>query len=278
MGFFLCAASSRPLVVVVLALLLLAASLPQAMSLQRTGRMARQLAFAPAPSSRRARSPRSPMLARRKTSSTTSTAAELPWFALSASVQEEVDPGVVEGTDLRVLKYPHPSLRAPNAEIADAELRDGSVARIAKEMFLVMYAAEGVGLAAPQVGVNKRLMVYNESGDRKKWLDEVVMVNPVITDFSEAVDVGTEGCLSFPDMSGEVQRSKWIKVEALTLKGKKMKKKFTGWEARIFQHEYDHLDGVVYIDRLLPESKEEVAARLDELVEEYDPANGEPAL
>ena len=74
----------------------------------------------------------------------------------------------MEGTDLRVLKYPHPSLRAPNAEITEAELKDGSISRIAKEMFAVMYAAAGVGLAAPQVGVNKRLMVYNESGDKKE--------------------------------------------------------------------------------------------------------------
>lgn len=198
--------------------------------------------------------------------------------SLLASLQEEVDPGVVEGTDLRIVKYPHPSLRAKNAEISEEELKDGSISKIAKEMFLVMYAAQGVGLAAPQVGINKQLMVYNESGDQKKWLDEVVMVNPKIVQFSEAVDIETEGCLSFPDMNGDVQRSKWIKVEALNLKGKKIKKKFTGWEARIFQHEYDHLDGVVYIDRLVEESKEQVKERLEELVNEFDSSNGEPAL
>lgn len=132
----------------------------------------------------------------------------------SSSLEKEVDPGVVEGTDLRVLKYPHPSLRAENEEITKEQLKDGSIAKIAKEMFLVMYAAEGVGLAAPQVGINKRLMVYNESGDKAKWLDEVVMVNPRITAYSEGTDVATEGCLSFPDMDGEVQRSKWIKVRA----------------------------------------------------------------
>ena len=69
-----------------------------------------------------------------------------------------------------------------------------------------------------------------------------------------------------------------IKVEALSLKGRKIKKKFQGWEARIFQHEYDHLDGVVYIDRLLPDSKSSVEGRLKELVDEYDTSNGEPAL
>ena len=185
------------------------------------------------------------------------------------SVKEEVDPGVVEGTDLRVLKYPDPSLRAENAECTEEELKDGTIGKIAKEMFMVMYAAEGVGLAAPQVGINKKLMVYNESGDKKKWLDEIVMVNPKIVEFSEAKDVEIEGCLSFPNMNGKVERSKWIKVEAQNLKGKKIKKKFKGWESRIFQHEYDHLDGVVYTDRLDEDGRLEVQPVLDELVEDF---------
>mmetsp|Transcript_26420 Transcript_26420/g.50187 ORF Transcript_26420/g.50187 Transcript_26420/m.50187 type:complete len:257 (+) Transcript_26420:146-916(+) len=187
------------------------------------------------------------------------------------STTEEVDPGVIEGTDLRVLKYPHPALRAKNEEIPlEALTGPGSdIAKIAKEMFLVMYATGGVGLAAPQVGINKKLMVYNESGDPKKWMQEVIMVNPKIVEYSQATDVENEGCLSFPDMRGDVERSKWIKVEALNLKGKKIKKKFNGWEARIFQHEWDHLDGVVYIDRLSEERRKEVQPRLDELIAEH---------
>jgi peptide deformylase len=191
------------------------------------------------------------------------------FMKLFSSVDEEVDPGVVEGTDLRVLKYPHPALRAPNSQVTQEELDDGSIKKLAKEMFLVMYATQGVGLAAPQVGVNKRLMVYNESGDKKKWLDEVVMINPEIVEFSEGMDVENEGCLSFPNMRGDVERSKWIKVEAQNLKGKKIKKKFKAWEARIFQHEYDHLDGVVYPDRLTEEGRSEVQPRLDELSAEF---------
>jgi peptide deformylase len=200
--------------------------------------------------------------------------------ALSAREETEVDPGVVEGTDLRILKYPHAALRAPNAVVTLSELEDGSIAKLAREMFLVMYAAQGVGLAAAQVGINKRLMVYNESGDRTKWLNEVILVNPTITEFSDTTDIETEGCLSFPNMNGSVQRSKWIKVEAMNLKGKVTKKKFKGYEARIFQHEYDHLDGIVYIDRLADdESKANVAQRLEELIQEHDSAtHGEPAL
>jgi peptide deformylase len=185
------------------------------------------------------------------------------------SIKEETDPGVVEGTNLRLLKYPHPALRADNVEISEAELRDGSVAALAREMFLVMYAAGGVGLAAPQVGVNKRLLIFNESGDRKKWLEETVLVNPRIVEFSEAKDVDLEACLSFPNMDGDVERSKWIKVEALNLKGRKIKKKFDGWTSRVFQHEFDHLEGTVYIDRLNDKDRSEIRPKLDKLVETF---------
>jgi peptide deformylase len=126
--------------------------------------------------------------------------------------KEEIDPGVVEGTDLRIVKYPHPCLRAKNDEVALPDEQE-SISKLAKEMLKVMYAAEGVGLAAPQVGVNKRLMVYNPTGDSKKWLEEKILVNPQIVEFSEAKDEDIEGCLSFPQMNGEVIRSKWIKVE-----------------------------------------------------------------
>mmetsp|Transcript_6018 Transcript_6018/g.9127 ORF Transcript_6018/g.9127 Transcript_6018/m.9127 type:complete len:250 (+) Transcript_6018:84-833(+) len=207
----------------------------------------------------------------RSTRTLSSTCTTKTMTSLKSSVEEveEVDPGEVDGTDFRVLKYPHPALRAPNVEITEEELKSGEFSKIAKEMFLVMYATKGVGLAAPQVGINKRLMVFNQSGDKKKWLEEVVMANPKIVEYSDAVDVETEGCLSFPGMDGDVMRSKWIKVEAQKLNGKKMKKKFIGWEARIFQHEYDHLDGIVYPDRLEEEGKGLVKERLGELVEEF---------
>ena len=228
------------------------------MSFQKAGRLARRLAgvrTAPSASSRFIPRIQWP------------TVSDL--WGTGPGVEKEVDPGVVEGTDLRIVKYPHPALRAENAEITPEELKDGSIAQIAKEMLLVMYAADGVGLAAPQVGINKRLMVYNEWGDKQRWLDEVIMVNPRITEFSDAKDIAEEGCLSFPDMGGDVERSKWIKVEALNLRGKKIKRKFTGWEARIFQHEYDHLDGTVYIDRLTEEGRSKVQPQLDELIKEF---------
>eukprot|EP00612_Vaucheria_litorea_P008792 CAMPEP_0171479430 /NCGR_PEP_ID=MMETSP0946-20130122/5424_1 /TAXON_ID=109269 /ORGANISM="Vaucheria litorea, Strain CCMP2940" /LENGTH=191 /DNA_ID=CAMNT_0012010367 /DNA_START=141 /DNA_END=719 /DNA_ORIENTATION=- len=178
--------------------------------------------------------------------------------------KEEIDPGVISG--LEIVKYPHPSLRNKNEEVTKF---DSDLKALSKKMFDLMYASNGVGLAAPQVGVNKRLMVFNPDGDSVKWLSEITLVNPKIIEKSKSEESENEGCLSFPGIRGTVSRSKWIKVEAMNTKGGKIKKKFEGWEARIFQHEYDHLDGVVFTDRFDGESKDNAKARLDELINEF---------
>lgn len=184
-------------------------------------------------------------------------------------VEEEIDPGKVEGTDLQVLRYPHPLLRAPNATVQPDEFND-ELKQIAKEMLLVMYASRGVGLAAPQVGINKRLMVFNPEGDSQAFLKEVVMVNPEIVGKSKKTLVEPEACLSFPGMNGNVRRHEWVKIEATRLNGKKFKVRFEGWVARIFQHEFDHLQGILYPDKLeTDEDRANVKERLAELVEEY---------
>ena len=211
-------------------------------------------------------------LARSKRSSSwiiSSWSDTIPLSSLFASNTEEEDPGKVDGTDLYIRKYPHPCLRAVNAEVSKEEIESGDISKLTKEMFIIMYATNGCGLAAPQVGINKRLMVYNVSGDPKRWLDEVVMINPTIVEFSEGKDIENEGCLSFPKLRGDVERSKWIKVEALNLKGKTIKKKFVGWDARVFQHEYDHLDGVVCTDRMNERSKVAAKNQLDQWIAEF---------
>lgn len=190
---------------------------------------------------------------------------------MALEVEQEVDPGILPGTALRIEKYPSAILRAENDEVTefDAELK-----KLAREMLTVMYASRGVGLAAPQVGVNKKLLVFNPDGSSKAWLQEVVLVNPKIVGTSKATDVELEACLSFPGMSGLVRRHQWVKVEAYRLNGKKFKVKYEGWKAKIFQHEYDHLDGVLYIDRLTPEERPNVEQRLKELIAEY-PGNNQ---
>lgn len=111
-------------------------------------------------------------------------------------------------------------------------------------MMSVMYAAEGVGLAAPQVGINKRLMVFNEEGDPQYPEKEMVLVNPTIIAKSPERATREEGCLSFPDIGGHVSRAVWIEVEYQDMEGVRKTVVLEGISAVIFQHEYDHLDKV----------------------------------
>ncbi|KAI0566427.1 Peptide deformylase [Gracilaria domingensis] len=198
--------------------------------------------------------------------------------AQEASISEEIDPGVVEGTSLRILKYPHPLLRAENETV---DQFDSALKQTVREMLRIMYASKGVGLAAPQVGINKRLMVFNPEGEERAFIQEVVLVNPEIVATSKKTDVEMEACLSFPGMAGRVRRHEWVKVEAQRLNGKRFKTKFEGWKARIFQHEFDHLQKILYVDRLEDEDKPNVKERLAELVEAYrkEPYEGmQPSL
>lgn len=186
----------------------------------------------------------------------------------AAALEEETDPGQVAGTSLRVLRYPHPLLRAENESVTAGGF-DEDLKQLAREMLLIMYASQGVGLAAPQVGVNKRLLVFNPEGSSKAFLQEIVLVNPKIVGSSKKTLVEPEACLSFPGMSGNVRRHDWVKIEAYRLNGKKFTVKYEGWKAKIFQHEFDHLQGVLYVDRLEGEDRKNVQGRLDELVQEY---------
>lgn len=95
-----------------------------------------------------------------------------------------------------------------------------------------------------KVGVNKRLMVFNEKGDSENADFEMTLVNPVVTAQSEETDLEEEGCLSFPLILGKVYRNKWISVDYQNIKGEKKSLKLEGWPARLFQHEFDHLDKV----------------------------------
>jgi peptide deformylase len=119
------------------------------------------------------------------------------------------------------------------------------------DMIDTMRQAPGVGLAAPQVGESSRLMVV-EYGDEEN--DEIppklyVMANPEITRSSPETVLGTEGCLSVPGIQGDVERLESITVKGLNRHGRPMTVKAKGWLARIFQHEIDHLDGILFVDR-----------------------------
>jgi peptide deformylase len=117
------------------------------------------------------------------------------------------------------------------------------VQRLARDMLTTMDAASGVGLAAPQVGVGKRLIVVDLD------LHPLVLVNPEITS-AEGEQVGLEGCLSLPDLVGEVRRAEWVVVKGRNRKGRPITVEGAGLLARVLQHEVDHLDGILFVARI----------------------------
>jgi peptide deformylase len=147
---------------------------------------------------------------------------------------------------------------------------DQNLQTLIDDMIDTMRDAPGVGLAAPQVGISDRLIVveYAEQPEEKKGEEpkEVkpklyVMINPQIMKTSEETVVGIEGCLSIPGLVGEVERFSEIQIKGLNRRGQPMKVKAKGWLARIFQHEIDHINGVVFTQRATkvwkPETEEE---------------------
>lgn len=166
---------------------------------------------------------------------------------------------------LSVLKYPDPKLRALNARVG---VFDEDLKQLASEMFDLMYQDDGCGLAAPQVGVNIRMMVFNEAG-QKGHGQEIVLVNPKIMSVNQDLKVFEEGCLSFPGMYADVVRPTRIKIKAQDLTGKKFTVSLNGLPARIFQHEFDHLESALYIDRMEPEVLQECKPQLARWEEEY---------
>ncbi len=116
-----------------------------------------------------------------------------------------------------------------------------------EDMLDTMRDSYGVGIAGPQIGVMRRIFVAQpdpEDDDRVYF-----MINPVMLEMSEEKELGPEGCLSVPDMMGDVERSVWIKMEATDLNGNRNTYEFEGFDARVMQHEYDHLDGILYTDK-----------------------------
>lgn len=147
---------------------------------------------------------------------------------------------------LKIVQYPHPSLRHKARPLTAI---DDKVRRVAEEMLELMHAAKGLGLAAPQVGLPFQMFVCNYVGDPDEKEAEAVYLNPVITEKSGSIEA-EEGCLSFPGLYQKVRRAKSITAEAYNLKGEHVRLTMSELPARIWQHETDHLDGKLFIDKL----------------------------
>ncbi|MBL8696563.1 MAG: peptide deformylase [Planctomycetes bacterium] len=168
-----------------------------------------------------------------------------------------------------VVLYPDPILRktAETVTTFDASLRE-----IADAMHQTMAKAKGVGLAAPQVGLSIRLLVLNPTG---KAADAVTLVNPKLTSLRGA-EFDEEGCLSFPGIYAEISRATSLVVEAQDLDGKPIRIAAEDYVARIIQHEFDHLEGVLFVDRMSAADKVRVRGALKKLDAQFQERAGAP--
>lgn len=144
-----------------------------------------------------------------------------------------------------IVKYPDPILQRPTEKITDF---DEELRTLAGDMFDSMYKAQGIGLAAPQIGLSKRITVIDLS-NKENPDDKIVLVNPEIV-HKEGRQVAEEGCLSLPDVREKVSRAAKVKVRAQNLQGEWFEMEGTELLARAFQHEIDHLDGILFLWRL----------------------------
>jgi peptide deformylase len=165
-----------------------------------------------------------------------------------------------EGRIHQVVKWPDPVLARRGEEIT---VFDAALKQLVEEMFESMYEAQGIGLAAPQIALSKRITVIDVSF-RKNPEDKLVLINPQVI-AAEGKQVEEEGCLSLPDIREKVQRAARVKVKAQDVTGKWFEVEGEELLARALQHEIDHLDGVLFIDRLSRLKRELVLRRIRKL-------------
>ena len=165
----------------------------------------------------------------------------------------------MEDSSLKVVPFPHPTLRHKSKPIRRV---DADLVRMVREMFTLMYSSNGIGLAANQVDLPLRLFIVNLSAKANEG-EELVFINPVLSK-PKGNEESEEGCLSFPELYGPVTRPKQITVQAYNLKGEEIRASLNGMLARVVQHEYDHLDGVLFVDRMSLTARAQVQPTLNE--------------
>jgi peptide deformylase len=164
--------------------------------------------------------------------------------------------------DLQIIQYPDPRLKKVSVPV---EKFDSALKALADRMLQLMREARGVGLAAPQVGQNVRMFVMNHSGDPA---DDRVYVNPELTE-AEGEEEAEEGCLSLPGLNVRVVRDKTMRIRAKDVDGNDIDQVETGYLARVWQHEFDHLNGTLITDRMGAVAKMAARKILRELEDKY---------
>ena len=161
---------------------------------------------------------------------------------------------------MQIVYYPHPALRWKSSDVTRI---DDTLRATIQEMFQLMYAAKGIGLAANQVGLPLRFFIVNLSGEADNTDEELVFINPDIKN-RRGQELGEEGCLSLPELYADVKRAAEIVVEAFDLDGQPFRATLKELAARVVLHESDHLDGVLFIDRTDETSLAELQPKLDD--------------
>lgn len=158
-----------------------------------------------------------------------------------------------------IRKYPDPFLRKNAAHVAEI---DENIRALMKDMFTMMEEAGGIGLAAPQVGVSKRVITISLN---EKKFNRLVLVNPVVEYSSDENEVMEEGCLSIPGINADVRRPVRVVVKGITRSGRMVEITAEHMLARVLQHEIDHLNGVLFIDRVSSQERSRIQEDLQTL-------------
>ncbi len=189
---------------------------------------------------------------------------------------------------LEIVSYGHPALRAKGRAVGEA---GEEIRRLAEDMLETMTAANGVGLAAQQVGRPLQLFVLDISSAKDRpsrmlvegrdvepsaWMP-MIFIDPEV-ETSGPERLREEGCLSFPGLGGKIARPDRVRVRARNLEGEIMDFEATGLLAQAIQHEYDHLQGILYIDRMAPSERSRLSDQLQDLLQKTEESLGMPAL
>lgn len=174
---------------------------------------------------------------------------------------------------MEIIFYPHPTLRYKSKPIRRV---DNELKKIVAEMFELMYEAKGIGLAANQVDLPLQLFVINVEGNPKTG-EELVFINPVVSQ-PKGTETAEEGCLSIPGVNGNVSRPGKVHVSGYDLSGNEIDYTASGLLARAIQHEYDHLNGVLFIDRVSDSEKKQIQHELDEFVLDFEGRQASSAI
>lgn len=168
--------------------------------------------------------------------------------------------------EMKVAIFPNPVLRKKCEEVL---YFDDNLKSTIRRLFDMLYANKVIALSAPQVYINKRIIIWNGRYEKRKEENEKIFINPTIVEQSLIKKKHVESCLSSPKIEGKVKRPAIISISYFDILGKKHLKVLKGSIARLFQHEYDHLNGVMFFDRMTQNEIKKVKAQLNQLRREY---------